>query len=145
MFEATRPLKIKYFDSVLVCWMGNNEQGDLTWEIIILHVRSFKYSQPSLYRHSIKRQNFYNDILTCTKPALKQKCRQNIVFSTSSDSNKYKKDMVYEVIKIKKRHFLHTILLIKDALQQQIHFNYIFGNKFCRCNKGSFYKGFPVY
>ena len=35
---------------------------------------------------------------------------------------------------------LHIILLIKNSLQQQIHFNgNIFGNKCCRCIEGSLY------
>ena len=47
--------------------------------------------------------------------------------------------MFSEEIRIK-RSFLHIILSIKDSLQQQIHFNgNIFGNKCCRCNKGSLY------
>ena len=45
--------------------------------------------------------------------------------------------MFYKEIRIKQR-LLHVILLIKDSLKQQIHFNgNIFGNKSCcRYNKG---------
>ena len=36
--------------------------------------------------------------------------------------------------------FLH---IIKDSLQQQIHYNgNIFGNKCCRCNEGLLYVGY---
>ena len=36
-------------------------------------------------------------------------------------------------------------LLIKDSLQQQIHFNgNVFGNKCYRCNEGSLYQTFLV-
>ena len=48
--------------------------------------------------------------------------------------------MFYEEIRIKQCFFLHIILSIMDFLQQQTHFNgNIFGNKCCRCNKGSLY------
>ena len=36
------------------------------------------------------------------------------------------------------RHLI-KIMLIKDSLQQQIHFNDSFGNICCRCNAGSLY------
>ena len=35
------------------------------------------------------------------------------------------------------------MLLMKYSLQQLIHFNDIFGNKYCRCNKGSLYFKMP--
>ena len=36
--------------------------------------------------------------------------------------------------------FFHIILLIKNSLQQQIHFNgNIFEEEWCRCNKDSLY------
>ena len=38
----------------------------------------------------------------------------------------------------KTRPFLHTILSIKDSLEQQVHYNgNIFGNKCCHYNEGS--------
>ena len=37
--------------------------------------------------------------------------------------------------------FLHIIMLIKNSLQKQVHFNgNIFENECCRCNDGSLYK-----
>ena len=46
-----------------------------------------------------------------------------------------------ETSKKKTRPFLLVILLIKDSLQPQTHFNgNIFKNKCCRCNEGSLYK-----
>ena len=57
------------------------------------------------------------------------------------DSNKYPKHVLCGN-KNKTRSFLHTILSIKDSLQQQIHFNGNFlGNKCCRRNEGSLYLG----
>ena len=47
--------------------------------------------------------------------------------------------MFYEEIRTK-QYLSNIILSIKDSLQQQIHYNgNIFGNKFCRRNKGSLY------
>ena len=54
------------------------------------------------------------------------------------DSNKYPKHMFYEEITIQHDICCISDLLIKDSLQQQIHFNgNIFGNKCCCCNEGS--------
>ena len=45
--------------------------------------------------------------------------------------------MLYEEIRKKTRPFLHINLLIKDSLQQRIHFNGdVFVNKCCRCKEG---------
>ena len=70
------------------------------------------------------------------------KTASNIYFgclleSPHCDSNEYPKHMFFE--EIRKKKVFHTIILsIKDSLQQQIYFNSsIFGNKCCRCNKGS--------
>ena len=59
------------------------------------------------------------------------------------DSNKYPNVYVPRGNKKKKtRPFLLVILLIKDYLQPQTHFNgNIFKNECCRCNEGSLYKG----
>ena len=55
------------------------------------------------------------------------------------DSDKYPKHTFYEGIR-KHGICLHIILLIKDSLQQHIHFNgNIFGNECCICNEGSMY------
>ena len=69
------------------------------------------------------------------------KLRKNIVFNNSrnmfgyllesphwGDSNKYPKHALRENMNIT-MHFLHIILLIKDSLQQQLHFHgTIFGS-----------------
>ena len=52
--------------------------------------------------------------------------------------------MFCDEIRLKTRSFLQIILLVKDSLQQQIHFNgNIFGYKCCRCNDGSLYWNNP--
>ena len=49
--------------------------------------------------------------------------------------------LYYEEIKLKHGIFCISFLLIKNSLQQQIHFNgNIFGNKCCHSNEGSLYK-----
>ena len=51
------------------------------------------------------------------------------------DSNKYSKHIFCEEIRTKQYLSYISFCLIKDSLQQQIHYNgNIFGNKFCRCN-----------
>ena len=56
--------------------------------------------------------------------------------SHCGDSNKCPKHMLYKEIRIEQG-ISYIFLLIKDSLQQYIHFNGdIFGNKCSLCNEG---------
>ena len=70
---------------------------------------------------------------------LQQTCFGYLLESTHrGKSVKYPKHMFFEKTKIEKKLFFYSILLIKDSLPNQVHFNgNIFGNKRCCCNEAS--------